>query len=182
MARDRVGIVAGVTEAIARQGGNVDAMSQTVMRGYFTIIITAGFSAGVKGSALRSEVEGSGEPGELMVSIKEWDWAAACDPVVKDSDVFVLSIMGRDRPGVVAKITSFLASRNINIVDLWTYTEDGQVVFISQVMVERGLDVGQLQIDLEGLFKKSGLAVRFQHENIFIATNKVEFPIRVAKV
>jgi hypothetical protein len=42
-------------------------------------------------------------------------------------------------------------------------------------MVSRGQDVGQLKIDLENLFKKSGLSVRFQHENIFIATNNVDF-------
>jgi len=175
MARDRVGIVAGVTGAIGRLSGSVDAMSQTVMRGYFTIIITATFPAGTDPQAVREAVAAGGEPGELEVSIKEWEREAATAPVVEDSEVFVLSIMGKDRPGIVAKIASFLSSRNINIIDLYSYVNDGQLVFISQVMVERGRDLLQLQIDLESLFKKSGMAVHFQHENIFIATNRVDF-------
>jgi glycine cleavage system transcriptional repressor len=173
MARDRVGIVAGVTAAIERRKGNLSAMSQTVMRGYFPIIITAGFPAGTGIDQVRQEVEAAGEPGELAVAVKPW--APMAGPVVADSEVFVLSIMGRDRPGIIAKISRFLQSRNINIIDLYAYADNGHLVFVSQVMVGRGLDVGQLKIDLERLFKKDGLIVRFQHENIFIATNKVEF-------
>lgn len=175
MARDRVGIVAGVAKAIARLGGDVSSMSQTVMRGYFTIIVTATFTAPQDLKALRQAVASSGEPGELEVGAKEWHPAAESEPVVDDTDTFVLSIIGRQRPGVAAAITGFLASRNINIIDLYSYVDDGQLVIISMVMVSRSLDIGQLQIDLENLFKKSGMSVRFQHENIFVATNRVDF-------
>lgn len=175
MARDRVGIVAGMVKAIAKQGGDVNAMSQTVMRGYFTIIVTASFGAAPDVAALRRAVEATGEPGELSVGVKEWEPGAEAEPVVQDSGVFVLSIIGRQRAGVLPALAGFLASRNINIIDLQSHVDDGQLVFISRVMVGRGMDIGQLQIDLETLFKKSGMSVRFQHENIFIATNRVDF-------
>jgi glycine cleavage system transcriptional repressor len=175
MSRDRVGIVAGVTAAIAARKGNVSAMSQTVMRGYFTIIITAGFPAGVSPEAVRAEVAAAGEPGELAVAVTAWEPAAVSEPVVKDSDVFVLSIIGPDQPGIIAKISRFLQSRNINIIDLYAYADDGHLIFISQVMVARSLDVGQLKIDLVRMIKKQDMVIHFQHENIFIATNKIEF-------
>ncbi|HOX36379.1 MAG TPA: ACT domain-containing protein [Candidatus Brocadiia bacterium] len=175
LARDRVGIVAGVTEAIHKLDGNIDAMSQTVLRGYFTIIIAATFPDSVLPETVRLAAEATGEPGELAVSVKLLDPQAAAEPVVRECDQFVLSIMGRDRPGVIARISNFLSSRNINIVDLYAYAESGQFVLLSQVMVPRAMDVGQLQIDLENLWKKSDFIVSFQHENIFLATNRVDF-------
>ncbi len=174
MSRDRVGIVAGVSAAIRDLGGNIDAMSQTVMRGYFTIIITASFPEGTDMEKARARIEASGDPGELSVSIKPWESSAA-EPYCEVCDQFVLSIMGEDSPGIIAKICGFLASRNINIEDLYAYVDDGKFIFISQLRVPRAKDVRQLQIDIEGLYKGKGMVVHLQHENIFLATQKVDF-------
>ncbi|NQU43742.1 hypothetical protein HQ520_10690 [bacterium] len=43
MSLDRIGIINNVTGAILSVGGNIDKMSQTVMDGCFTILITARF-------------------------------------------------------------------------------------------------------------------------------------------
>jgi glycine cleavage system transcriptional repressor len=176
LSRDRVGIVAGAAEAVYRLGGNIDAISQTVMRGYFTIIITATFSGEIGMDEVRREIEKSGEPDELAVSVQRWECAVECEPVVEDTDIFALSIMGKDRKGLIAKISSFLASRNINIVDMYAYSSEGEIVFISQVMVPRQMDIGQLKIDLQNMWKRSDMAVHFQHENIFLAIERVDFP------
>ncbi len=175
MSRDRVGIVAGVTDAIYRMKGNVDSVSQTVLSGYFTIIMTVSFGKSVDVKKLKSKIEKSGGPGELEVSIKSWECGDVCSPAVEDSDVFVLSIMGKDQAGIISKISSFLASRNINVIDLYAYARDSEFVFIGQVMVPLNMDIGQLKIDFENLWKKSNLDVHFQHENIFLATQHVDF-------
>jgi glycine cleavage system transcriptional repressor len=175
MSRDRVGIVAGVTEAIYKMKGNIDSVSQTVLSGYFTIIMTVSFKKPVDVKKLKSEIGKSGDPGELEVSVKSWDCGDVCAPVIDDCDVFVLSIMGKDQAGIISKISSFLASRNINVIDLYAVAEEDEFVFIGQVMVPPKMDIGQLKIDFESLWKKSGLVVHFQHENIFLATQHVDF-------
>jgi predicted amino acid-binding ACT domain protein len=174
MARDRVGIIAGVTRAILELQGNVEALSQTVLRGYFTFILTVSFPEEVPTERIRAAVEQSGSPGELEVSVKVRDPdAARTAPVTGDQ--FVLTIMGKDRPGVISRISSYLSSRNINIVDLYAYTEGGNFVMISQVTVPDNLDIRQLQIDLDGLPLGSDLVARLQHEDIFVATSEIEF-------
>ena len=175
MSRDRVGIVAGVTQTIYRMKGNIDSVSQTVLSGYFTIIMTASFDKPVDVKKLKSEIAKSGAAGELSVSVKNWECDDVCAPVVEDCDVFALSIMGKDQTGIISKISSFLASRNINVIDLYAYAEEGEFVFIGQVMVPHKMDIGQLKIDFENLWKKSDLDVHFQHENIFLATQQVDF-------
>ena len=174
MARDRVGIVAGVTRAIDQCGGNVDAVSQTVLRGYFTLILTAQFPGGARVDDLRAAVEKAGTPGELAVSVKVQE-REAVKPVVADGDEFVLSILGKDRPGVVTRISAYLCSRNINIVDLYAYTEGDEFMMLSQVTIPRHVDVRQIQIDLEGLPMGKDMEIRLQHQDVFAATNEIEF-------
>lgn len=43
MADDRPGIVSAVSRAVADAGGNIDACSQTVLSGYFTLIMIVSF-------------------------------------------------------------------------------------------------------------------------------------------
>jgi predicted amino acid-binding ACT domain protein len=174
MSRDRVGIVAGVTRAILDLRGNVEALSQTVLRGYFTFILTVRFPEPRGIDEVRGAVEGSGAAGELSVSVKVREDAAAKASAV-DGDQFVITIMGKDRPGVIARISSYLSSRSINIVDLYAYTEGDNFVMVSQVLIPRAMDVRQLQIDLESLPLGSDLLIRLQHEDIFVATNEIDF-------
>jgi glycine cleavage system transcriptional repressor len=174
MSRDRVGIVSAVTRTISDLNGNIDAISQTVMRGYFTLILTVRFPDTLSADAVRQAVSKAGAPGELAVSVvpREPERRVLSGT---DTDQFVLTILGKDRPGVISRISGYLASRNINIVDLYAYTEGEDFIMISQVMIPQQLDVRQIQIDLESLPIGAGLEIRLQHEDIFVATNEIEF-------
>lgn len=174
MSRDRVGIVAGLTEAIVELGGNIDAISQTVMKGYFTIIVTVQFANGVTADELASAVRHSGASGELEVSVKERRGAKTA-PVPAGADRFILTISGPDRPGIIHRITSYLASRGINIEDLYAYSEAEGFILMAQLEVPPGPEVERLQMDVEGLWPAGRMQVTLQHENIFLATNHVDF-------
>jgi len=174
MSRDRVGIVADVTRAVESLGGTVDASSQTVLKGYFTLILTAGFAEKRSAEDIRAAVERAGAPGELAVSVKAQE-PDACSAARPPEDQFVLTVVGSAHPGILCRISSHLASRNINIVDLYCYTQGEEFVMIGQLAIPKRLDVRQIQIDLEGLFAGRDLAIRLQHEDIFVATNEIEF-------
>jgi glycine cleavage system transcriptional repressor len=174
MALDRVGIVAGLTGAIVDLGGNIDAMSQTVMRGYFTIIMTVHFDQDVTADAVIAEVKRRGRGGELEVSVKERR-VLQPGPVVAQGQRFILTIVGPDRKGVMNRVTSHLASRNINIEDLYAWAEGAGFQLIAQLQVPQELDVERLQMDVGSLWPPGEMKVSLQHENVFLATNEVEF-------
>ena len=174
MSRDRVGIVADVTRALNEMNGSVSALSQTVMRGYFTLIITVSFRKGVMRDAVRTAVQKSGASGELEVSVKVRE-PEATKGVPVDGDQFVLTIVGRDRRGIISRISAYLSSRGINIVDLYACAEAREFVLISQVMIPGRMDVRQIQIDLEGLSGGPDMAIHLQHQDVFVATNEIEF-------
>jgi len=177
MSLDRVGIVAGVTEAILELGGNIDAISQTVLRGYFTIIITLRFDEEVSEDELKKAVRARGAAGELEVSVKERT-VKEPEPVVPEGDRFVLTITGPDQKGIVKRITAYLAGRNTNIDDLYAYGEGDRFVLIGQLLVPEGEDVENLKMDIEGMIGGRDVSINLQHENVFIATNQIDFSQR----
>lgn len=174
MSLDRVGIVAGLTEAVLELDGNIEAISQTVLRGYFTIILIVRFDRQVDGAQLAAAVRSKGGPGELAVSVQERN-VREPQPVVAGGQRFILTVSGQDRKGVIQRISSFLASRSINLDDLYAYREGDRFVLIGQLLVPPALEVERLQVDVESLWPHGQMEVTLQHENVFLATNHVDF-------
>jgi len=174
MSVDRVGIISSVSAAILDLGGNIDALSQTVLQGYFTIIITARFADAVTPARLAAAVAEKGARDELGVLVKERNLDAA-RLVVPDAERFVLTITGPDRKGIINRISSYLSSRNINIEDLYAVVERGSFLLIAQLQVPKGLDIERAQLDVQDLWPEFDVRVSLQHENIFLATGNVDF-------
>lgn len=176
MSRDRVGIIADVTGPIAALDGNIDAISQTVLRGYFALILNVDFPDDVPLDRIREEVEAAGRKGELAVVVRERDPAAAAEPVVAGGGAFVLTmIMTRDHPGIVSRVATYLAGRGINVLDFYAYRDGGQFVVLGLVRIPSAQDVQQIQIDLESEWHGEDMSVSLQHENIFGATSEIDF-------
>ena len=172
-AEDRPGIVAAVSKAVVAAGGNIDAASQTVLGGYFTLIMIVSFPAPPAEKKLLDDVaRPNGRDSGLGVNIRPYR-PEADKPVVPDGENFVITCFGPDAPGVIFRFSSMLADKAINIVDLYGQLDGGQFVLISQVRIPRQWDLAMLQADLEQLGAEQGYTVRLQHENIFIATNQL---------
>ncbi|MCE5199412.1 MAG: ACT domain-containing protein [Armatimonadota bacterium] len=171
MARDRVGIVCDVSTALAGLSGNITHLSQTVMRGYFTLIISVEMPDERTQSEIRQAVERTGEVGELEVSIKPYSEESA-GPIA-EAERFTLSMQGSDQKGIISKATCYLKERKVNIDDFYSYVHEGTLLMLAQVSVPVGIDVEELQTGLERVGKEFGLAVHFQHANIFQATGSI---------
>jgi len=174
MSVDRVGIISSVSEAVLELDGNIEDLSQTVLRGYFTIIITAHFARDVEPARLAAAISDRGASGELGVLIKQRDRQGA-RPVVADAERFILTITGPDRKGIIHRISSYLSSRNINIEDLYATADKESFLLIAQLQVPPGADMERLQMDVQDLWPEFDVRVSLQHENIFLATSHVDF-------
>ncbi len=170
---DRPGIVAGVSTVIARLKGNIESCSQTVLDGYFTLILTFSTSENYDSEKLRQAIvaEKGLEGCQAVV------FPASKDKPVKvgsSSSTYVISAFGKDCEGIVSQFTRYLGSKDINIVDLYAnITKDGEFVLLCQVEFGTDLDLSNIQYDLEALGEQAGFTVRIQHNNLFVATNQV---------
>lgn len=175
-AADRVGIVHAVTGAISEHGGNIKELSQTVLLGYFTIILAAEFETAQDPKTLRDAVVSHGERFDLKVAVLP-DEDRHVDPV-PGGDRFILTVLGDDRPGNIHRIAGSLADRGVNIVDLHARSELGNFRLIMEAFLPPDLTPAELRTELEAFGAEMGLEVYVQHEDIFLATNEPR-PVRV---
>src|SRR4051812_43662188 len=120
-AADRVGIVQSVTGTIRDQGGNILELSQTVMRGYFTIILAVEFPDPREPDALREAIEREGRRFDLLVAVIGAQGEVR-EPV-PGGERFILTVLGPDHAGTIHGIAGCLADHGVNIVDLHARTE-----------------------------------------------------------
>jgi glycine cleavage system transcriptional repressor len=173
---DRVGIVHAVTGAISERGGNIKELSQTVLRGYFTIILAVEFDGPRDPKGLREAIATRGERFDLNVAVIP-DEGRHADPV-PGGDKFILTVLGEDKPGNIHRIAGSLSRRGVNIVDLHARTEGPRFSLVMEAFLPPELKPAELRGELEQFGAELGLEVFVQHEDIFLATNEPR-PVRV---
>jgi glycine cleavage system transcriptional repressor len=172
MSDDHPGIVAAVSDAVESMGGNIDSCSQTVLGGYFTLIMIVSVPEAIDPERLAEQVraaESSGAGYQVLVRPIQVAQPASQQPAER----FVISAFGEDQPGIVRRFSQYLAGKDINIVDLYGDRNGTQFVLIGQVEVPLCWDVRMMQTDLEHMGQELGFTVKLQHENVFVATNQL---------
>ncbi|NMC18823.1 MAG: hypothetical protein GYA33_00230 [Thermogutta sp.] len=178
MSDDHPGIVAVVSTAVEELGANIDACSQTVLGGYFTLIMIVSLPRPIEPGALAEQVRQAGGGWDLQVMARR-----AARPVAVssgDCDRFVITAFGRDQPGIVRRFSQYLAGKDINIMDLFGDRSGDEFVLIGQLEVPKHWEIRMLQADLEQMGSELGFAVRLQHENVFVATNQLRWSMPAA--
>ncbi|BCW97392.1 MAG: amino acid-binding protein [Armatimonadota bacterium] len=178
MAKDRPGIVAAVSGAVASLGGNITHLSQTVLRGYFTIILSLEASDSLDAETLRETIAASGAPGEFQVGAAPFEDSVAWHPD-RPQERFVLTARCRDRSGIIHRISRTLAEASINIDDFYAYVLDGDLIMILELGVPPGVSVPEIQKDLQRLAEEEGIVAHLQHEDIFRATTELQAVLRL---
>ena len=172
MSDDHPGIVAAVTGAVEGLGGNIDACSQTVLGGYFTLIMIVSLPEPIEADALAERVGHSESPGTVyQVMARPARPTASAPP--EEFDKFVITAFGKDQPGIVRRFSQYLAGKDVNIVDLYGDRSGDEFVLIGQLEIPKRWDIRMLQVDLEQMGDELGFTVKLQHENIFVATNEL---------
>ena len=173
MSDDHPGIIAAVGGAVSALGGNIDACSQTVLSGYFTLIMIVSFAEPIEPDALVEKVATRESRGSRLQVIARPFVPDDLRPPPGDAERFVITASGKDKPGIVLRFSQYLAGKDINIVDLYGDRTGDDFVLISQVEIPARCNLAMLQADLEEMGREEGFTVRVQHENIFVATNQL---------
>lgn len=84
----------------------------------------------------------------------------------------VVSVVGKDRAGIIARVTSLLAQEGVNVEDIsQTVLQD---FFAMIMLVETGsATIGALRQKAEALGKEIGVQISILHEDIFTAMHRI---------
>ena len=86
----------------------------------------------------------------------------------------IITVVGHDRVGIIAKVCTYLSDHNINILDISQTIIDG---FFNMMMItdtsEATVNASELSADLKGIGDELGLIIRSQNEEIFNMMHRV---------
>ncbi len=163
--RDRPGLVAELTSIIAEVNGNIVDIEESVMRGLFTMFMIVDLSeATASPEELKERLVGKGREVGLQVSI---------EPYVPgrrkaDKQFVLINVLGKDRPGIVAAISSLLRGYNVNIEKIRMIARG------EMFAMEMLADISDLDGDLEAVKRElkrtceeMGLSAVVQREDVF---------------
>ena len=86
----------------------------------------------------------------------------------------VVTVVGKDRVGIIAAVCTQLASFGVNVLDISQTVMQGYFTMMMVVDVsESEVPVAELAKQLEEKGKEIGLSIRLQREDIFEAMHRV---------
>jgi glycine cleavage system transcriptional repressor len=168
LTRDHVGIIANVSEALYALDGNLEALSQTVVWGWFTMVICGTFPEKVSAEDIRTAIESKGD---YRATVLPHSGGVADDEV--EGEPFVVTVVGDDKPGIVRKLTACFAAKEINIDDVWFEVHGGQFIVIFHVTMPPHVDPADARYELDRAAEELGVSLILQHQDIFTATNSI---------
>ena len=86
----------------------------------------------------------------------------------------IITVIGKDRVGIIAAVSNILVEANINILDITQTTlQDIFTKIMLVVLSNPNLTLVQLAKKLDDKGEEIGLSIRIQREDIFNAMHKI---------
>lgn len=86
----------------------------------------------------------------------------------------VLTVIGKDKTGIISKVSTFLAERGVNILDIsQTILQDYFAMIMLVDITDASSPLAALSDDCAALGKEIGMSIHVQHEDVFNAMHKI---------
>ena len=86
----------------------------------------------------------------------------------------IVTVVGKDRVGIIAGVCTALAKYNINVLDISQTVMQGYFTMMMATDVSTSsIPMAQLAAELENIGKDMGLSIRIQREDIFEAMHRI---------
>lgn len=166
--KDRVGIVAHLSEVLFEFGCNLLDSSMTQLRSEFAIIMMAQLPEEHSLEDLRQRLASVESDLGLTVFVRELSDEELAEPE-SEGEPFIVSVYGADHPGIVAGVTKRLADLGVNLTDVQT----------KRTSEESSLFMMILEIELPESMKEETLSESLKK---VAAELQVEISLRTAQV
>lgn len=86
----------------------------------------------------------------------------------------VVTVVGKDKTGIIAKVSTFLAERGVNILDIsQTILQDYFAMIMLVDMSDAGKELSVLAAECTAMGNEIGMSIHLQHEEIFNAMHRI---------
>ena len=132
-----------------------------ILGGHFAMMLIVALPAGAEASALERALGDTANALDLIVSVRP---VAEASKEHAAGTAHVVTVYGTDRPGIVYRVCSTLASHRVNVTDLATRVVPGDqpvYVMILEATVPAGADTAAVEADLKALSAELSVDVAF---------------------
>ena len=92
----------------------------------------------------------------------------------KTRQVCIVTVTGKDKVGIIARIANAMAKANVNIIDVsQRIMEEYFVMTMACDITDTTADMDKLHTQISRIAKDMELNITFQHENIFKMMHRV---------
>ncbi len=172
---DRPGIIAAVSGTLFAFECNIEDVSQTSLQTQFAGVFIASAPDAMTDEALLAALREKLDPLGLSVLLKNMDEGGVWEPV--ESEPFVITTIGPDRPGLVAGVAELLARYGVNITNLKAVfrgcRDPKRNIMIYEVDIPARTDQHSFRKALQARGEELGLDVSLQHRNVFEAIHRI---------
>ena len=86
----------------------------------------------------------------------------------------IITVVGEDQVGIIAKVCTYLAENKLNILDISQTIIQGYFNMMMIIELQNSSkDFGLICDELENLGKEIGVNMKLQHENIFNKMHRI---------
>lgn len=86
----------------------------------------------------------------------------------------IVTVIGKDKPGIIAKVSTALADNLVNVEDISQTIVQGNFTMIMLCDLSNGkLSLKELAVCLADLGKEINVSIHVQHEDIFSAMHNI---------
>ena len=153
---DRPGIVAGFTKVLLDLGCNLSDCSMSLLRDQFAMILLVEAPEGVEIDQLDAALQQPAAAFDLLVETRH----VVEEPEEGASSPYVVSVYGKDRPGIVHAVSRTLAEAGVNITDLRSHLAGVELyAMILDIAVPPWADFDTLMGSLQAMARELGVSL-----------------------
>lgn len=86
----------------------------------------------------------------------------------------IITVVGSDKVGIIAKVSQYLSDHSINIVDITQTILSGNFVMMMMVDLEKAdIDIDKVRDNMTDMSKEMGVEINIMSEKVFSAMHRV---------
>lgn len=112
---DRPGLTASFLSVLYKHNANVEESYTKVLHGQFSMILVASFPTSVNINNLKEDLEKLEESTNFYINFQEISTKEV--ESVSPRQIYMINVIGADKPGIMYSVSSLLAKKQINITN-----------------------------------------------------------------
>ncbi len=86
----------------------------------------------------------------------------------------IITVVGSDQVGIIARVSAYLSEKKVNIVDITQTILSGNFVMMMMVdLSQSAITIADLRADMSKVGETMGVEINIMHERVFGAMHRV---------